>query len=145
MTHRHLAKEFFVVCAVVCLVWSSGITEQAGPNALQTSVIFEEVADKVGLKFQHYNGMTGKLFLPEIMGAGGALFDYDNDGDLDVFLVQGSSLEESDQPTKTLFPWRGRGKPQSRLFRNDLVTTRNGPQIAFTDVTETSGIISEGY
>ena len=137
-------KQLFVSCAVICLVWPGAITH-AGPGTLQTSPIFEEVADKVSLKFQHYNGMTGKLFLPEIMGAGGALFDYDNDGDLDVFLVQGSTLEPSDQPTKTLFPWRGRGKPQGKLFRNDLVVTRNGPQLTFTDVTETSGIIAEGY
>jgi hypothetical protein len=137
-------KQLFVLCAVICLVWPGAITH-AGPGTLQTSPIFEEVADKVSLKFQHYNGMTGKLFLPEIMGAGGALFDYDNDGDLDVFLVQGSTLEPSDQPTKTLFPRRGRGKPQGKLFRNDLVVTRNGPQLTFTDVTETSGIIAEGY
>ncbi|MDQ2974347.1 MAG: hypothetical protein M3R69_02915, partial [Acidobacteriota bacterium] len=58
-----------------------------------SSPIFDEVADKVGLKFRHYNGMTGKLYLPEIMGSGAALFDFDNDGDLDVFLVQGTVLE----------------------------------------------------
>jgi hypothetical protein len=107
-------------------------------------VIFEEIADKAGLKFHYYNGMTGKLFLPEIMGAGCALFDFDNDGDLDVFLVQGSTLEAADQPARTLFPWRGPGKPRSRLFRNDLVT-KTGPQISFTDVTERSGIVAEGY
>lgn len=144
MARRCLVKKLFVLCAVICLIWPRAITH-AGPSTLQTSPIFEEVADKVSLKFQHYNGMTGKLFLPEIMGAGGALFDYDNDGDLDVFLVQGSTLEPSDQPTKTLFPWRGRGKPQGKLFRNDLIVTRNGPQLNFTDVSESSGIVAEGY
>ncbi len=148
MTHRRLVKKLVGLCVLVCSVWFCEITDQAGPNTLQTSGasgIFEEIAAKVGLKFQHYNGMTGKFFLPEIMGAGSALFDFDNDGDLDVFLVQGSTLEESDQPTKTSFPWRGRGKPRSSLFRNDLVVSSNGPQIVFTDVTETSAIISEGY
>jgi enediyne biosynthesis protein E4 len=108
------------------------------------SPVFEEVAVKVGLKFQHYNGMTGKFFLPEIMGAGGALFDFDNDGDLDVFLVQGSTFEAAEQATKTLFPWSGTGKPQSRLFRNDLVASK-GSRLAFSDVTETSTIVSKGY
>ena len=59
----------------------------------QKLVVFKEVAEQVGLRFQHYNGMTGKFYLPEITGSGGALFDFDNDGDLDVFLVQGNVLE----------------------------------------------------
>src|SRR5215217_4026792 len=79
--------------------------------------VFDEVAEKVGLKFKHYNGMTGKFFLPEIMGAGAALFDYDNDGDLDVFLVQGSVLEPGDKPGSTVFPWRESESPRGRLFR----------------------------
>src|SRR6185369_6557994 len=60
-------------------------------QSVQKKTIFTEVAENVGLTFRHYNGMTGKFYLPEIMGAGAALFDYDNDGDLDVFLVQGAS------------------------------------------------------
>ena len=60
--------------------------------------IFKDIAGQVGLHFQHYNGMTGKFYLPEITGSGGALFDFDNDGDLDVYLVQGNVLEPN---TKT--------------------------------------------
>jgi enediyne biosynthesis protein E4 len=108
--------------------------------------IFDEVADKVGLTFRHYNGMTGKLYLPEIMGSGGALFDFDNDGDLDVFLVQGALLEPGSNPATTLFPWRGSGPPRGRLFRNDLVVGREGSTaLHFTDVTEKSGIMASGY
>src|SRR4030095_2671907 len=109
-------------------------------------LIFSEVSDQVGLKFRHYNGMTGKLFLPEIMGAGAALLDFDNDGDLDVFLVQGSTLEIADQPARTLFPWPGPGDLRSRLFRNDLVVGKDGNRsLHFTDVTEKSGIVADGY
>jgi enediyne biosynthesis protein E4 len=90
--------------------------------------------------------MTGKLLLPEIMGAGAALLDFDADGDLDVFLVQGSVLGASDRPERTLFPWKDKDGPSGRLLRNDLTTARDGrPALKFTDVTEQSGIRAAGY
>ena len=108
--------------------------------------IFQEVAEQVGLKFQHYNGMTGKFYLPEITGSGVALFDFDNDGDLDVFLVQGNALEPNTTPTGTLFPWRGSQPPQGKLFRNELTISKDGSRrLLFTDVTESSGIVANGY
>ena len=111
-----------------------------------SSAIFREVSDQVGLRFQHYNGMTGKLYLPEIMGSGAALFDFDNDGDLDVFLVQGNVLEPNTSSTTTQFPWRGSESPRGRLFRNDLVVAKDGSRILkFTDVTQQSGIVADGY
>jgi enediyne biosynthesis protein E4 len=143
--NRPTFQLLMVLLLLSCVV--SGFIDIAGASVSQSSPasIFDEVAGKVGLKFQHYNGMTGKLLLPEIMGAGGAFFDFDNDGDLDVFLVQGSTLEPSQPATKTLFPWRGSGDPQGRLFRNDLVASSDGRRIAFTDVTEGSKIVSKGY
>ena len=111
-------------------------------NKKDQSFIFNEVAEKVGLTFRHYNGMTGKFFLPEIMGAGAALFDYDDDGDLDIYLVQGSVLEAADKPGSTMFPWRETVPPRGRLFRNELNITR---KLQFTDVTEKSGIVATGY
>ena len=107
----------------------------------QKVVIFKEVAEQVGLNFQHYNGMTGKFYLPEITGSGGALFDFDNDGDLDVFLVQGNTFEPNIQPGTMLFPWRGSESPRGRLFRNDLKSGK----LTFTDVTHQSGIVATGY
>ena len=46
---------------------------------------FTERAQAAGLDFVHFNGMSGELYDPETIGPGVALFDYDNDGDLDVF------------------------------------------------------------
>lgn len=115
-------------------------------HAPSSSSIFKEVAEEVGLRFQHYNGMTGKFFLPEIMGSGAALFDFDNDGDLDVFIVQGNVLEPDSKPGDTLFGWRGSESPWGRLFRNDLVVAKDGSRtLKFTDVTEKSGIVATRY
>jgi len=119
---------------------------QPTPGAASTSSVFKEVAEQVGLKFQHYNGMTGKFYLPEITGSGGALFDFDNDGDLDVFVVQGNVLEPNTTAAGTMFPWRGTESPRGRLFRNDLVIAKDGSRtLKFTDVTEKSGILANGY
>ncbi len=84
-----------------------------------TRPLFREVAAETGLTFVHDNGGRGQFYLPEIMGSGVALFDYDGDGDLDVYLVQGA---------------RGKG---NRLFRNDLTIDANGRRtLRFVDVTE---------
>ena len=135
-----------IILAALCSVM---VRSQASEKVIDTHpspLIFDEVAEKVGLKFRHYNGMTGKLFLPEVMGAGAALFDFDNDGDLDVFLVQGTVLAPTDKPSETLFPWRETEAPRGKLFRNDMIIGKDGSRILkFTDVTEQSGIRADGY
>jgi hypothetical protein len=124
----------FILAALLAVVVQ---TKPDKPN----TPIFKEVAEGVGLRFQHYNGMTGKFYLPEITGSGAALFDFDKDGDLDVFLVQGNTLEPNTKPADTLFPWRGSESPRGRLFRNDLAAGK----LSFTDVTQQSGIVADGY
>ena len=116
----------------------------AAPSRSQP--IFKDVAEQTGLKFRHYNGMTGKFYLPEITGSGGALFDFDNDGDLDVYLVQSTTLEPNTTPATTLFPWRDAGSPRGKLFRNELITASSTRRaLSFTDVTDASGIVATGY
>lgn len=100
--------------------------------------IFREAAATTGLIFQHFNGATGNYYLPEIMGAGVALFDYDNDGDLDIYFVQGLALDQQ----KPLFPLPATQKPGNRLFRNELMPAG---KLRFSDVTEKSGLDFVGY
>ena len=90
--------------------------------------VFRDVARQAGLDFVHVNGASDEKFLPEIIGGGGLFFDFDNDGWLDVFLVDSGSFAD---------PAVAR-RARHRLYRN----RRNG---TFADVTDASNIRHHGY
>ncbi len=111
--------------------------ERSGAEA-----IFKEVSAEVGLDFRHFTGSIGEYFLPEVMGAGVALFDYDGDGDLDVYLPQGTMLDPSKDVSQARFPPPDSHWPGNRLFRNELVPSG---KLSFEDVTEEAGVGHVGY
>jgi hypothetical protein len=102
---------------------------------------FVDVAGSSGLDFVHESGRSGALFLPEMMGSGVAFLDYDNDGDLDVYLVQGGRLLPPGDATGRSSEPR-RGDLSDRLYRNDLGADGS---LHFKDVTARSGIATRGY
>ena len=107
--------------------------------------LFEEVAAGAGLDFVHFNGMSGKFYFPEVMGAAAALLDYDGDGDLDLFLAQGRPLVPGERPEASLRPPAGR--LGDRLYRNDSPPppADGGPRrLVFTDVSEAAGVGGTG-
>ncbi len=102
---------------------------EATPPSTPGGAWLVEVTDAWGLDFVQVSGATGKLLMPEIMGGGAALFDYDGDGDLDAYLVNGGPNVED--------PRRKDGAP-NRLYRNEAGAR-------FTDVTATTGAQGTSY
>jgi hypothetical protein len=94
---------------------------------------FVDMAARSGLGFVHRSGHDGRRYLlPESASGGGALFDMDGDGDLDIYLVQGAD------------PDAASGQPMgNRLFRN--IGDGNGDSWRFEDVTEASAAGDRGY
>jgi hypothetical protein len=106
---------------------------------------FTDAAREAGIDFVHVNGMSGGFSISEIMGAGGALVDFDNDGDLDIYLVQGQMLGPGKTLDQASIPPRAL-PPGDRLYRNDLVVGADGSRtLHFTDVTEGSGLVGRAY
>jgi len=93
---------------------------QSAQNA--TKPWFEDVAMSAGIRFVQNLHASGQFYMPEIMGSGCALLDYDGDGDLDVLLLNAG--------------------PGSRLYRNELIPSG---KLRFTDVTRESGFDYAGY
>ena len=116
------------------------------PRADQPSDWFIDKAADAGLAFSYFNGASGSFYFPEMLPGGVGVLDYDNDGDLDVYLVQGAMLGEGKTPRQALVPPKDDRPLKGRLFRNDLQTGADGARtLRFTDVTDEARIDAPGY
>jgi enediyne biosynthesis protein E4 len=93
-------------------------------------IVFQDVAEKAGLaKWQHTMGTPEKHFIIETNGSGVGLLDYDNDGWLDIYLVNGSTYDAETGKAPA---------PKAALFHNNHDGT-------FTDVAEKAGVTNERW
>ena len=129
---------------LLILAFSPCVAPAESPTAKPE--IFEDRAEELGIDFVHFAGVSGEFYIVEITGPGCGMLDYDNDGDLDLYLIQGKMLgpgktaADADQPPQKDYPLR------DRLYRNDLAIAEDGTRtFSFTDVTEASGIRADGY
>ena len=138
MTARAGALSLLVALSLAC-----GTAPPAARAPAPAADWFTDRAHETGLDFTHFNGMSGHFYYPEIMAPGVALFDYDNDGDLDVYVTQGQPLGSDPSLTQAA---AAHGRLKDRLFRNDLVVNADGSRtMHFTDVTEQSDINLQTY
>ena len=92
------------------------------PQLVIPDIPFQNITTESGVAFKHVNGSTGDKLLPETMGGGCAIFDYDADGDQDILFINSQNWDTGDKP-----------QPTMALYRND-------GQAHFEDVTEASGL-----
>ena len=97
-----------------------------GIPCVSANVQFVDVTKEAGIDFRHVNGAEGDYHLPETLGAGGAFFDADNDGDLDIYLVNSGY-------------W-----PGSAAAQNHAALYQNNGDGTFTDITAAAGVGNRG-
>jgi hypothetical protein len=120
-----------IVCSVAAMAQNSSTPEKKPSETKETKPIanFIDIAAKAGLTATNvFGGVDTKKFIIETTGTGVAIFDYDNDGWPDIFVVNGTALDN-------LPPGKA---PTSHLYHNNHDGT-------FTDVTEKSGLNKSGW
>ena len=114
-------------------------TPHAAANAAPEAVTpghFVDITAKAGVHFQHQAPHTSRKYLIETMGSGVALFDCDNDGRLDLYLINGAPY--TDPEPKGSIPQKTGPEYWNRMYRQKSDGT-------FEDITEKSGLKGVGY
>ncbi len=134
---RKAVATLIIACVIVTATFIGGCRTQtddhqgAVKQGKDVPPLFTEIQEEVGLRFVHNPERPGTWFYPEIMISGAAMFDYDRDGDLDIYLLNcGAAMMSGVKRDPTV--------ARNQLFRQE----ENGQ---FVDVTDQSGLGDEGY
>jgi len=135
MKNSHLRIGQAIGAALVIVVAVTGFFQVRG-QAPSVAGNFIDVTERLGIHFRQQASPTAKKYLLETMGSGVALFDYDNDGRLDIFLANGAPI--TDPMPKGAIPKKDGQKYWNRLYHQK-------PDGTFEDVTEKAGLTGYGY
>jgi len=134
---RRLLPIVFCLLAATRVPFAMAQERTSPAGSAATSIeAFVDVTQRLGVNFQYLASHTSRKYLLETMGAGVALFDYDNDGRLDVYLVNGAPL--ADPSPKGTVPQKTGPRYWNRLYHQK-------PDATFEDVTEKAGLQGAGY
>jgi hypothetical protein len=125
---RTAAAVVALIAAFIAVDTPDVRARQSGTASSAGSITFENVTQSAGIPFTHVNGASADKYLVETMGSGAVFLDFDDDGFIDVFLVDGGSIADRAVAAKA----------RHRLFRN----VGNG---RFSDVSMPSGITHRDY
>jgi enediyne biosynthesis protein E4 len=119
-------RDFLRVAGLAGVAAAAGLPSWQTPGLRAAAPVFEEIPSSVsGITWVHENAMSPERYLPETMGPGVAFFDYDNDGWMDLFMVNSGGPVDFYTPKAPL---------RNALYKNN----RDG---TFSDVTETAGLV----
>src|SRR5215813_3932284 len=120
-----MVRSFFTIAAIAAFA----LTIYSQVKTTSTPIRFEDITSRSGLQFTTDSSPTPNKNQPETMVSGIGLIDYDDDGWLDIFIINGAAIPSLKKESPKYY---------NRLFHNNHDGT-------FTDVTEKAGLVGDGY